>query len=195
MSCWFHYFILLSFVNVVIVTLPCDCLLGRRLFQRVIVLSGSALSPWAVSRDAFVQSSALADRLNCSAAATAADAAAAASRTPLGRAGTPDRALVVQCLRRVAVERLVETGHGGDRRSTPDAWNASGFGPTLGGAVLPAASVEQLIHDACDNRSELSIYHCREQTLRSKRQSYLKTHLFSMSYTFSNNQHRRLSRV
>jgi len=85
---------------------------------------------------------ALADRLNCS---------TAASRAQLGPAGTPDRALVVQCLRRVDVERLVEA-----RRATvarpSDVWTASQFGPTLDGGVLPGSSVEQLINDACDNR-------------------------------------------
>jgi len=115
------------------------------LFQRVILLSGSALSPWAVSRNMVAQSMALADRLNCSTAAT---------RTPLGPAGTPDRALVVQCLRRVNVERLVDAGRGTAAQSV-DVWTASHFGPTLGGGgagVLPGSSVEQLMNDACDNR-------------------------------------------
>jgi len=84
---------------------------------------------------------ALADRLNCS---------TAASRAQLGPAGTPDRALVVQCLRRVEVARLVEAGR--DIATRPsDVWTASQFGPTLGG-VLPGSSVEQLMNDACDNR-------------------------------------------
>ena len=87
----------------------------------------------------------LADRLNCS---------TAASRAPLGPAGTPDRALVVQCLRRVQVERLIEARRGIATRSS-DVWTASQFGPTLddvGAGILPANSVEQLMNDACDNR-------------------------------------------
>ena len=86
----------------------------------------------------------LADRLNCS---------TTASRTPLGPAGTPDRALVVQCLRRVDIQRLVEAGRGAAARSD-DVWSAPRFGPTLGGvgAVLPGTSIEQLTANACDNR-------------------------------------------
>ena len=116
------------------------------MFQRVILLSGSALSPWAVSRDTVAQSMALADRLNCS---------TAPSRSPpLGAAGTPDRALVVQCLRRVDIERLVQAGRGAASRSAGDVWMAPRFGPTLGGvgAVLPGGSVDQLTAAACDNR-------------------------------------------
>ena len=95
------------------------------------------------------QSVTLADRLNCS---------TTASRTQLGPEGTPDRALVVQCLRRVDVERLVEAAGRGTGGRPVDVWSAPRFGPTLGGigaVVLPASSVEQLVNDACDNRLTL----------------------------------------
>lgn len=122
--------------------------IGRRLFHRLILLSGSVLSPWSIPRDTVAQSMALADRLNCS---------TAASRVQLGSAGTPDRALVVQCLRRVAVERLVRAA---DRGSDGDVWTPARYGPTLGTAgagVLPGGSVEQLMNDACSNRFIVAI--------------------------------------
>jgi len=122
---------------------------GRRLFQRVILLSGTALSPWSVPRDTVAQSTSLADRLNCS-------STAAASRSQ--HVGTPSRALVVQCLRRVDVHRLVDSAAAAAATDRPpgDVWTWSGFGPTLGGGggpgVLPGTSVDQLVHSACRNR-------------------------------------------
>jgi len=119
--------------------------IGRRLFHRVILLSGTALSPWSIPRDTVAQSMALADRLNCS---------TAASRVQLG---TPDRALVVQCLRRVAVEQLVRAA---DRGTDGDVWAPARYGPTLGTAgagILPGGSVEQLMNDACSNRFIVTI--------------------------------------
>jgi len=122
---------------------------GRHLFQRVILLGGSALSPWAISRDTVDHSLALADRLNCS------TAMADSSRPQLG---TPDRALVVQCLRRLDVQRLVEAAsrRPTSARESADVWtSAAEFGPTLGrvgSGVLPGSRVQQLIDVACDNR-------------------------------------------
>jgi len=130
---------------------------GRRLFQRVVLLGGSALSPWSVPRDSVAQSAALAARLNCSSAGAGAAGAQLGGRTA---------ALVVQCLRRVDVDRLVAASHAGRPTSAAgdDAWSAAaaaaGFGPTLGRAgagVLPGSSVDQLIHDACDNRCAQSV--------------------------------------
>ena len=121
---------------------------GRRLFQRVILLSGSSVSPWAVSRDSVAQSTALAERLNCSTAVT--------SRAQLGPAGTPDQALVVQCLRRVDVKRLLEAARGVGSARSDEVWTAPRFGPTLGtgtgAGVLSGSSVQQLVYEACDNR-------------------------------------------
>jgi len=120
---------------------------GRRLFQRVVLLSGSALSPWSVPRDTVAQSLALADRLNC-------------STTSRAQLGTPSRAVVVQCLRRVDVQRLVEAATRDAASRAGDVWTSSGFGPTLGSAgagVLPGATVDELMNDACDNRFSHSV--------------------------------------
>jgi len=94
---------------------PCCAVAGRNLFRRAVLLSGSALTTWAVARRSLHYAQLVAARLNCTDAGDAAAAAAA----------------FLPCLKRLPVEDVARLDVRAPRY-------LSAFGPTIDGrAVLP----------------------------------------------------------
>ncbi|GFY61682.1 neuroligin-2 [Trichonephila inaurata madagascariensis] len=83
--------------------------LTRGLFQRAIMQSGSALSPWAIARNSLVYTRQIAKSLKCP---------------------TEDSAVLVECLRQRPVQDILAVP-----LSVPDHLTA--FGPTIDGVVVP----------------------------------------------------------
>ncbi|XP_054724371.1 neuroligin-4, X-linked-like [Uloborus diversus] len=82
--------------------------MAKGLFHRAIMQSGSALSPWAIARDAVSHTQRLAEALNCS---------------------TQDSMALIECLRRKRLEDIMSIN-----LPVPD--HLTGFGPTVDGIVL-----------------------------------------------------------
>lgn len=107
--------------------------LGRGLFKRAIIVSGSALSTWAITSDPWRYTAELSDRLNCS--------------RPDG--GPPQSqpqqsALLLQCLKRFTAEDIVSQ----DIRAPK---YLAAFGPTLDGRGVLPGDVRTLMSDpSCD---------------------------------------------
>lgn len=83
--------------------------LARGLFQRAILQSGSALSPWAIARDALTYTKQVASHLKCP---------------------TKDNAALVACLGKRPVQEILSAP-----LRVPDHLTA--FGPTIDGVVIP----------------------------------------------------------
>ncbi|PRD36347.1 UNVERIFIED_CONTAM: nlg-1 [Trichonephila clavipes] len=82
---------------------------AQGLFQRAIMQSGSALSPWAIARNSLVYTRQIAKNLKCP---------------------TEDSAVLVECLRQRPVQDILAVP-----LSVPDHLTA--FGPTIDGVVVP----------------------------------------------------------
>lgn len=133
---------------------------GRNLFHRAIIQSGSLLSSWAVSEDAFYYSRVVAELLNCTTSTTA-SSSEQQQQQQSSIPGSPDNANMVQCLRRYSADRLANTDavnrgilRGPDRARATPGYTAT-FGPTLGGAgvssivVGSTATATTLIEEMC----------------------------------------------
>ncbi|KAG8194051.1 hypothetical protein JTE90_003001 [Oedothorax gibbosus] len=88
--------------------------MARGLFQRAIMQSGSALSPWAIARDAITHTNYVARILDCPAL---------------------DSTALVECLRKIDLQDIM-----GVQIQVPD--HLSGFGPVVDGIVLPQDPAE-----------------------------------------------------
>ena len=98
------------------------------LFSRVILMSGSALSPWAVARDADSYTKLMAKGLNCP---------------------THDNLLMVECLRSKPVQDILSID-----LKVPE--HLSAFGPIIDGIVIP--SEPKAVYSAGDSSSGGSFY-------------------------------------
>ncbi|KAF8766907.1 Neuroligin-4 like protein [Argiope bruennichi] len=88
--------------------------LTKGLFQRAIMQSGSALSPWAIARNSLAYTRQIAKSLKC----------------PI-----EDSAVLVECLRQRPVQDILDVP-----LSVPD--HLSAFGPTIDGVVVPGEPAE-----------------------------------------------------
>ncbi|XP_067118519.1 neuroligin-4, X-linked-like [Centruroides vittatus] len=91
----------------------------KGLFQKAIMQSGSALSPWAIARQAIYHTSKLASTLNC----------------PM-----VDNAALVECMRQHTVEDILAVSI-----TTSDYLSA--FGPTIDGILVPKEPEELMSND------------------------------------------------
>ncbi|XP_075585134.1 uncharacterized protein LOC124494794 isoform X3 [Dermatophagoides farinae] len=83
--------------------------MAKGLFNRVILMSGSALSPWAIARDANVYAEQIGNQLNC----------------PIKKTS-----LIIDCLRTRTIDQLQSVNY-----QVPD--HLTGFGPIIDGIVVP----------------------------------------------------------
>ena len=102
------------------------------LFTRVILIKGSALSPWAIARDADFYSRQLAKSLSCP---------------------VHDNALLVDCLRSKSMDELLAVD-----LKAPDQLTA--FGPIIDGIVIPSEP-RSLVPDFLDDDHQQQVYYLK----------------------------------
>lgn len=105
---------------------------GRHLFQRVILQSGSALSPWAIVADPLINTRRLAEALNCS-----------GSGNQWGARSSP----LIQCLKDAPYQDILAASSPLGRSPTAagDLSSASSFGPTVDHRSVVSADVRTLV--------------------------------------------------
>ncbi|XP_054157875.1 neuroligin-4, X-linked-like isoform X2 [Oppia nitens] len=105
--------------------------MAKGLFLRVILMSGSALTPWAIARDADLYAKTIAQELDCP---------------------VHDNAVMVDCLRQKRIDELFSADY-----SVPDHLTA--FGPIIDGIVVPAEPRYLMQTESTDTRSTIHLAH------------------------------------